>query len=504
MSLHLCRKVLSYLLAFVVVFETPMTFAAAPGNPVPGVRAQLNRIKGSKAAFCFAVENGAITGVNENELIRAASVTKTLTTFWAVEKLGEKFPNFQYETRIHYRPDTRELHIEGMRDPFFDRDRLFTLMADLNAKGITQISRLTFDSNFWFWADASDFRYLRSMGGGGSGGGRAHRGGQHGASKRAAHGRRRRASLDSAPSRLPASVRRAPAMIKDPVERFYMSEDHTKATIAGNPSRIGPSLNALMNTASWSSEIRRFYQLSRASNPRAQLPASLNLSVQSMGVVAREANPLAGKPGVYVYSIRSAPLKMYLKQMNIHSINSWAEELFFSLGGRGVFLGFMEKHFGLGDEVKDVYAGSGVNLSNEDHRYDSLVTCSTVVTVIRKLDQDLERLGLDLSDVLMAPGHGEGSTWEDGSNSLVVKTGTMKYPTRAKNLAGVQESTAGEVYFGIFIDRRGGESGNVGRALTEFRRSFHPVPATVRPYKFDPIAGYSHLRMIYPTIQPPR
>ena len=46
------------------------------------------------------------------------------------------------------KPSTQELHIQGMRDPFFDRDRLFALLADLNLKKVKNIKRLTFDSNF--------------------------------------------------------------------------------------------------------------------------------------------------------------------------------------------------------------------------------------------------------------------------------------------------------------------------------------------------------------------
>ena len=489
---HLGREVLSCLLGLLIVVEAPLSFGA-DSKPIADVRATLNRMKGTKTSFCFAVENGAISGINENELVRTASVTKTLTTFWAVESLG---PNYQFETRIHVQPSTHTVHIEGRRDPFFDRDRLFTLISDLNKKGVTQIDHLTFDNNFWVWPEATEFRYF---GGGGGGGGKRGR-----VAGRARGRGRRHASLVEIPyvDRSPASAGREPAgKLKSPSAKFYESETHTRGSRAANPATFNDVLRVVFNASSWAPSVSSRYQRAASINPVAGLLPKPKMVTKSITQVSRDANPLKGRGGVYVFTVKSAPLRTYLKEMNIHSINPYAEELFFALGGRAAFVNYMEQRFHMGDEMKDVFSGSGVNLSNNAPRYDSMVSCASVVKTIRRLDQDLEKQGLDLSDVLMAPGHGEGSTWEDGSNSLVVKTGTMVAPTAAKNLAGVQETARGEVYFGIFIDKttRRAAPSEVGAALNAFRRNYQGVPSKTRPFAFQPLGPWTHMQMIFPT-----
>ena len=215
------RQIMGSLLSLLIIAEAPLA-VAGQGQVVHDVSGQLKRISGTKASFCFAVENGAVTGFNENEPVRAASVTKTLTTFWATEGLWEnrgpgQGANFQYATKVYVQPSTHEMHIEGARDPFFDRDRMFALLSDLNAKGVTQINRLTFDSNFWYWADATEFRYF---GGAGRSSARnsGHKGGHHGivhSLKKVAravtgtgkkHHGRKPSSVGRAPAALPYSL----------------------------------------------------------------------------------------------------------------------------------------------------------------------------------------------------------------------------------------------------------------------------------------------------------
>ncbi len=466
---QLGRKIVSSFISIAILFEAPIAFANQT-RVIPDVSAQLKRIANAKESFCFAVENGAVTGINENEPVRTASVTKTLTTFWAIERLG---PNFQYATRIFVQPSTGEVHIEGGRDPFFDTDRLFTLLADLNAKRVTKINRLTFDANFWFWPQATEFRYFGGGGSSGGHGGKAHaRGKDHGHH----HGRR------------PSSVDRSPASANG---KFFESEDHTDQTVAGNMEKVKRDLSYLLNTANWSAAVRSRYSRARAMNPKAKLPASVKMLASVVDLVPH--NPLEGKPNVYEFVVRSAPIKMYLKRMNISSINPYAEEIFFSLGGKAGFVNFMSR-FKMSGAVSNVNSGSGVNLHNGP-RYDSMVSCATVVRMIRKMDRDLLHQGLNLTDVLAVPGI-DGGTWQDASKTLVVKTGTLgtKNLHTVKNLAGVEETRSGEVYFGIFIDKKGVTSYNVEKALGALRQNFTGVQVTERKFVFEPIGEWTHLQ----------
>ncbi len=479
--------------------------AAQQKDVVSDVSAQLKKIAGTKASFCFAVENGAVTGINEDQQVRTASVTKTITTFWAIEALG---PNYQYSTYITYQPSNKEMHIAGTRDPFFDRDRLFALLADLNKKGVTQINRLTVDSNFWFWPDATELRYFAN--GGGGGGGRrgktkaaAPRKGKAAAPRKAAakpkakSGKRRHAQFVPTPiakekqSRMPAGY----SLGNQAFRHFVESEAHTDQTVAGDSAKIMNNLKAGFNTASWSASLKGRYQRARQMNPVLSLPASVTMSAPNIDVV--QGNPLKGKPGTYVFVVKSAPIKQYLKLTNIWSINPWAEEIFHSLGGKQRFMNFMQQKFGMGQDVANVNSGSGVNFHGKN-RYDSTLSCQAVVRMIRKMDWDMESVyKSDLSEVLAVPGK-EGGTWADPSQSLVVKTGTLINPTPAKNLAGVAETTAGEVYFGIFVDKKGGNRYTVQSMLTAMRSNFKPVTATPKPYTFAPIGAWTHMTPFVP------
>jgi hypothetical protein len=83
-----------------------------------------------------------------------------------------------------------------------------------------------------------------------------------------------------------------------------------------------------------------------------------------------------------------------------------------------------------------------------------------------------------------------------------VKTGTLINPTPAKNLAGVASTTSGEVYFGIFIDRRGGNKYNVQKALTAMRTNFKGVEVKSNPYSFSPLGAFTHMALVTPVSKP--
>ena len=281
-------------------------------------------------------------------------------------------------------------------------------------------------------------------------------------------------------------------------KHFVEAESHTDKTLAGDPERISAYLKSGFNTDTWSSWMKERYQKSRSLNPSLSLPASVKMKTDSIDFLRTENNPLKGKPGVYEFIVKSAPIRNYLKMMNIWSINPYAEEIFFSLGGKPAFQAFMQAKLGFGSKVSDVNTGSGVNMHG-DKRNDSMVSCSTVVSMIRLMDQDLEKKGLDLADVLSVPGN-DGGTWTDASKTLVVKTGTLNHPTPAKNLAGVEETTKGEVYFGFFIDHRGGNKYFLLKALNAMRSDFHGVQVKESSYSFNPSGTFNHLQAVDPDV----
>ncbi|MFV8256202.1 D-alanyl-D-alanine carboxypeptidase [Bdellovibrio bacteriovorus] len=77
-----------------------------------------------------------------------ASISKVITTLWAIEKLGV---DYRHKTVLHLTPTANgsmDLHVEGSRDPIFGRNLSYFLISELNRMKITKIENLTFDENF--------------------------------------------------------------------------------------------------------------------------------------------------------------------------------------------------------------------------------------------------------------------------------------------------------------------------------------------------------------------
>lgn len=109
-------------------------------------------INTSSHAFCFRANSGEILGSNIHKKVRTASVSKLITTLWAMERKG---PNFQYETKVYYKDG--QLFIEGSRDTVFSRRKLFYLVNQLNHYGIEKIEELRFDDQTLVFANAEGY-----------------------------------------------------------------------------------------------------------------------------------------------------------------------------------------------------------------------------------------------------------------------------------------------------------------------------------------------------------
>jgi D-alanyl-D-alanine carboxypeptidase len=98
-----------------------------------------------------------IQGEHINELFEIASVSKIVTSYWAVQQLG---PHFRFGTRIFVTPvgrDVFDVHIQGAQDPFWGRQLTHFLFSELNRNGVREIRKLSFDENLSFrWLVISD------------------------------------------------------------------------------------------------------------------------------------------------------------------------------------------------------------------------------------------------------------------------------------------------------------------------------------------------------------
>ena len=115
---------------------------------------QLNKdysIDTSKQAFCYR-DQGVLKGRNEHTKVTIASVSKLITSLWAVESLG---PDYKYPTKFFL--SGKKLHIEGSLDPVFSKRKLFFLLAQLNTLGVTELEEITFDDGLRVYSKAEQY-----------------------------------------------------------------------------------------------------------------------------------------------------------------------------------------------------------------------------------------------------------------------------------------------------------------------------------------------------------
>lgn len=93
----------------------------------------------------------SIRGENVQTKFELASVSKIVTSYWAVSQLG---PTHRFATMAALDPvgpDLYDVHIVGSRDPVFGRDMTHLLLSELARAGVRKIRNLTFDENFYYF-----------------------------------------------------------------------------------------------------------------------------------------------------------------------------------------------------------------------------------------------------------------------------------------------------------------------------------------------------------------
>lgn len=92
--------------------------------------------------------NKAVEGDrNKDDKFPLASISKVVTTLWAIDKLGA---DYRFTTRLHITATANgayDVHIQGSRDPIFGRNLSYFLISELNRMKVTKIENLTFDEN---------------------------------------------------------------------------------------------------------------------------------------------------------------------------------------------------------------------------------------------------------------------------------------------------------------------------------------------------------------------
>lgn len=106
-----------------------------------------------------------VEGKNLDQLYPIASISKVMTTYWAVYEMGVQG---RFPTRFYFQNLEKgkvNLHIEGSRDPYTDQAMFQFVVGQLNRAGIREVGTLSFDENFKFRRDLRGriaFSYLEN------------------------------------------------------------------------------------------------------------------------------------------------------------------------------------------------------------------------------------------------------------------------------------------------------------------------------------------------------
>lgn len=96
----------------------------------------------TEQAYCYTDDKGVLQGKNLDLQVRLASVSKLLTSLWAIEAKGVKY---RYDTKLFIKG--KNLHIQGSFDPFMSNEKMLFLVSQLNTLGYKSFDKITYDKN---------------------------------------------------------------------------------------------------------------------------------------------------------------------------------------------------------------------------------------------------------------------------------------------------------------------------------------------------------------------
>ncbi|WP_413558810.1 D-alanyl-D-alanine carboxypeptidase [Bdellovibrio sp. HCB209] len=391
------------LIALIVgVFTTTSAYAKVYLNSACTMKANADKIEGNDS---------------KNEKFPLASISKLVTSLWAIETLGA---NYRFTTRLHLTKksaNTYDLHIEGGQDPMFGRNVGYFILAQLAMKqlGITKIENLTFDENLLMeWnveepvAIAGDTKFYPDQ------------------AAQVAHVQH---ELEQ-------------GFITPVSERSYAYLRKLAKTVGIDLSEKKP-----------------------------------NIQFGNVQFLAKQDFQKTKETGTFVY--KSAPLYMIVKAMNNKSNNYVADHLYWNLGDTPAFNQYLAHALKMDNRDLEFNLGSGNNadyISKKKYDYNE-GTCTAMIKVLIRLNEVLQTQGLKLTDVMAVAGQDSDSTVGryDGvmNGSMIGKTGTVD---KAKTLAGSISTGNGTIYFVILMHKdSSGENGSAANAIKNRIRALFTI-----------------------------
>ncbi|EPZ50620.1 D-Ala-D-Ala carboxypeptidase 3 (S13) domain protein [Bacteriovorax sp. BAL6_X] len=347
--------------------------------------------------FCYIYQD-KVYGKNAHLKARLASTSKPITSLMALETLG---PNFQYETKIY--SNGSSIHLEGSNDGMFSEEKIFYLIAALNANAITNLDTISFDENTPIFAIAL---------------------------------------------------------------RPYMSMSEAWYSKEYNIEQLQEYFN-LSRNKKIQTRLKEFLQKTGEDRLRELgLPLKASAyKMRVDNVIFTNTNPLKDIKSTYL--IKSPRLLNYLKFQNSVSHNWLSDITYKSYGAEKFSSWFLQnlveeklgndyyqKRIGFSENEANVklYTGSGLDSKIDGNRVDNYATCAIVLSSYIELENSLHQSGNSLEHTLPIAGIDIGTlskrlNSQRNKGAILAKTGTLM---NTKSLSGKISTQKGPVFFGYF------------------------------------------------------
>lgn len=248
-----------------------------------------------------------------------------------------------------------------------------------------------------------------------------------------------------------------------------LSEEEAKALIKNKlflRNYVAKKISYLMNTANWASKYYKNFK--NKYQEMGDIPESISLSVSDV-----RFDDSFSYESYLSLIYESSTLQEVLKYANAHS-NNGIMDYMFSVYGESDYHNYLTTDLDWGATL--ILNGSGLPYYEGRDRYENKLTCAQMLQATSKLEQDVNRQGKFISDMLTTSGTEAGTlirrfknAQNDFDKAIWGKTGTIN---NVSNLAGVLKTASGSMAF-AYLGR-----GSVGK-LKAFQDKWLDVFATL-------------------------
>ena len=340
-----------------------------------------------RISYCevLSTDNNTYSGYRDQKLYPLASLSKIITTAWALKKLG---PDHTIESTWYFKPVNEQAgvfdaYLKTNYDPVFNIEKILYSLSLMQSAGIYQIRNLIIDETTRIYLSATTQPHIE---------------------------------LDQIPISSSESVQ---------------------------------NLRLILNSENWSSQTQAAKQrlLTWAAKNKKNVNIPAKFSVEK--VEFKSSDEIAVNSYTKKINLKSASLLKYLKNLNVYSNNYISDVLFWYLGGLHDFRKFQISELELTDTELQLFTGSGLADATTGIRKDNLGTCTAMLKILNYIDLIAQKNGLNLGHFLYNPTQDLDGTFESKlnfTNQVVIKTGRL-FEKPALNVAGIASTNKGSLYF---------------------------------------------------------